>query len=544
MKKLLLSLFALALVSGSMLFTPNKAEAFHHVVIFCWISGNCDDDDDDSEPSPAPTPAPAPAPAPAPTPAPAPAPDPAPAPAPAPVNNPPAWSSSNTTYYSLKVGDNVQFSISATDPDGQPLTYSGSSLPSGSTFNPSSRTFYWVPASYQLGFYSPQFTVYDGTHYAYLTVTINVEKQISISSTNEKPVWQSIGDKTVRVGQVLQFSVSANDPEDEPISYSIFNLPTNASFQNSSRLFSWTPKVSDIGSHLVTFRASDGVKYADHDVYINVQEAATVSPVNNAPVFVNFNPPIKARVGQLYSYDLNAIDAEGDNLTFAFVTEPSNATMSSLTGVVQWVPTAAQEGFNKFKVTVTDGKATTPIEFVVFVENVFTSPPAGGPSPSPAPVPPAGGPAEARIIISNMKIESAGEGEIIVSWDTNIPTRDRVVYGTDSQINKTSNFTYPNATDESNSLSTRHEVKLNDLEYDVVYYFRAVAKTNSQSVTSNEITFVQLPDNSIRSFGVASIFDIIGPLVKDPMFLWLVILAIAGFSYWQYRKLGKAVAQI
>ena len=132
----------------------------------------------------------------------------------------------------------------------------------------------------------------------------------------------------------------------------------------------------------------------------------------------------------------------------------------------------------------------------------------------------------------------------MVSWNTNIPTRHRLIYGKESQINRTSNFTYPNATDESGDLATRHEVKLSGLEYEVIYYFRAVAKTNSQSVTSNEITFVQLPDNSIQSFGVASIFNIIGPLVQNPMFLWVVILAIAGFSFWQYRKLGKIAAQI
>ncbi len=538
MKKLILGLFLLIFISGNFLFAVGEAKAFHHIFIYCMFKDCDDDDDDDSnnnndseQNNPAPAPAPTPTPTPAPTPTPTPTPTPAPTPA---VNQPPAWSSSNPTYFNIRTGDNLQFMLTATDPDSDPLTYSSYSLPYGSTFNSSSQTFYWTPSSSQTGYFSTQFTVYDGHFYKYWTVTINVFAQTSSSSTNEKPVWDGgAGNKYVRVGQVLQFAVSAHDPEDEPITYSVFNLPTDATFQNSSRLFSWTPKPRDIGTHIITFRASDGIKYADQDVTITVQEESVVAAVNHAPTFVNFNPPIKARVGQLYSYDLQAIDADADNLTFAFVAEPSNATMSSLTGVVQWVPTAAQLGFNKFKVTVTDGKSTTPIEFLVFVENAFTSAPAPSPVPSSS--------AEAKIVISNMKIESDGAGEILVSWNTNIPTRHRVIYGTESQINKTGNFTYPNATPESDSLTTDHQVKLSGLEYEVIYYFRAVSKTNIQAATSNEITFVQLPDNSVESFGVASIFNIIGPLVKNPAFLWVLILGIGGFSFYQYRKSLKAI---
>ncbi len=532
-KKLFLALLLMVLISGNLLFSANKAEAFHHVIIYCWISDNCDEDEDEEEPAPTPAPAPTPVPTPAPAPAPTPTPAPAPAPVPAPApNQPPVWSSSNPTYFSIKVGDSLQFSLVATDPDSDPITYSSYSIPYGATFNPSSRTFYWTPTTYQTGYYSPQFTAYDGHNYSYFTVTISVGAQTTSSSTNEKPVWDGgIGNKDVRVGQVLQFTVSAHDPEDEPISYSVFNTPNGASFQNSSRLFSWTPTISNIGTHIVTFRASDGVKYTDRDVTITVQEATAASASNNAPVFVNFNPSVRGRVGQLYSYDLTAIDADGDNLSYSLTSGPTGLTVNIFSGVVQWVPNANQTGFSKVNVTVTDGKATTPIEFLIFVENGFTSV---------APAPSNGGPAqEARVVISDLKVESDEEGEIVITWNTNIPTRHRVIYDTVSQGQKTRDFTYANATAESDELSRGHRVQMAGLEMEVLYYFRVVSKTNSQVVTSNEITFVQLPDRSVRSTGVASIFNILGPLVKDPVFLWFVLLALAGFSYYQHRKVSQ-----
>lgn len=36
--------------------------------------------------------------------------------------------------------------ISATDPDNDPLTYSASNLPPGASFNPVTQTFSWTPS--------------------------------------------------------------------------------------------------------------------------------------------------------------------------------------------------------------------------------------------------------------------------------------------------------------------------------------------------------------------------------------------------------------
>jgi len=48
-------------------------------------------------------------------------------------------------------GSSLAFTVSATDADGTPLTYSASSIPASATFNPTSRTFAWTPTSAQSG---------------------------------------------------------------------------------------------------------------------------------------------------------------------------------------------------------------------------------------------------------------------------------------------------------------------------------------------------------------------------------------------------------
>jgi hypothetical protein len=60
-------------------------------------------------------------------------------------------------------GQQLSFTISATDADGDPLTYSASNLPSGASFSPATRTFSWTPSFTQAGIYSGvHFEVSDG----------------------------------------------------------------------------------------------------------------------------------------------------------------------------------------------------------------------------------------------------------------------------------------------------------------------------------------------------------------------------------------------
>ena len=77
---------------------------------------------------------------------------------------------------SVNEGEPLEFIISATDPDGDTLTYSASTLPSGASFNPDTRTFSWTPLYSQAGVYSNvRFEVSDGslTDYEEITITVN-----------------------------------------------------------------------------------------------------------------------------------------------------------------------------------------------------------------------------------------------------------------------------------------------------------------------------------------------------------------------------------
>ena len=131
----------------------------------------------------------------------------------------------------------LTFTVSATDVDGNPLTYATTVLPAGATFNPDTHIFSWRPGFDQAGTLNPQvtFIVNDGALSASETITI------SVTNTNRPPSLAPIGNKTIGEGARLTFAVSATDPDGTTPTYSASGLPAGATFNVTTRVFDWTP---------------------------------------------------------------------------------------------------------------------------------------------------------------------------------------------------------------------------------------------------------------------------------------------------------------
>jgi hypothetical protein len=166
----------------------------------------------------------------------------------------------------VNTSQTLAFVISATDPDGDPLTYSASNLPPGSSFNASSRTFSWTPAANQAGTYvNVLFTVNDGSLTDYENITITVK------TVNQAPILAAIGNKTVNAGQALTFTISASDPDGDRLTYSASNLPSGSIFNPTTRTFSWTPSKSQMGTYNITFSVTDGKVTTSKSITVTVK---------------------------------------------------------------------------------------------------------------------------------------------------------------------------------------------------------------------------------------------------------------------------------
>jgi hypothetical protein len=175
---------------------------------------------------------------------------------------------------SVNEADTLSFTVSATDHDGNALTFGASNLPAGASFDAATRTFSWIPGYDQAGAHTGiVFTVVDdGTPSRSDSETITV----TVNNVNRAPVLDPIGDKSTDEGVKLSFAVSATDADGDALSFSVSNLPTGATFDPATRIFSWTPGYDQSGSHpALLFTVDDGTTTDSESLTITVNDNPT-----------------------------------------------------------------------------------------------------------------------------------------------------------------------------------------------------------------------------------------------------------------------------
>lgn len=126
------------------------------------------------------------------------------------------------------------------------------------------------------------------------------------------PELAPIGDKTVDEGQLLTFTISATDPDGDPLTYSASNLPSGASFDPTTRTFSWTPRYDQAGTYAnVHFEVSDGKLTNSEDVTITVNNVTLQAAVDIDPDTINLKSQgqfITVYIELPPDYDVSQID--------------------------------------------------------------------------------------------------------------------------------------------------------------------------------------------------------------------------------------------
>lgn len=145
-------------------------------------------------------------------------------------------------------------------------------LPAGLSLNSGSGAITGTPSAAVTANFTVQVADGIGTATRALSITINPQG-------NEPPVLASIGNQSTHPGWLLQFSVSATDPNGDPLTYSASNLPSGSSFNGTTHVFSWTPASGQAGSYPnVRFAVTDGALVASENITINVIAPADTTP--------------------------------------------------------------------------------------------------------------------------------------------------------------------------------------------------------------------------------------------------------------------------
>lgn len=164
-----------------------------------------------------------------------------------------------------EAGKETKFTVSATDAENNPLTYTASNLPPGATFDPTTHVFSWIPDASLVGnSYTTTFTVSDGIQQVQDTVLFTVVNPVIYDPPTFNPIPTSY---TVVIGGTITFDVLTTDPNGDSIKLTA-SLPKGATFVDhgdGTGTFTWKPtskqgpqgKQQTSKSYSITFTATD-----------------------------------------------------------------------------------------------------------------------------------------------------------------------------------------------------------------------------------------------------------------------------------------------
>ena len=267
------------------------------------------------------------------------------------------------TINNKEVNENelITFTISATDPDGDSVTYSATTLPKGANLDSSTGEFSWTPGYNGEGSYDVEFIAESNSLSNSETIIITVK------NVDREPELATIGNKTVNENELLSFTISATDPDDEKVSYSTTGLPAGANLDSGTGEFSWTPGYNDEGSYNVEIIATANSLIDSEIITIivdNVDRAPKLNSIGNKTINEN----------ELLGFTVSAIDLDGNKVSYYTTALPAGANLDSSTGEFRWTPTYSQSG-NYYVEFIAEANGLDDAETItISVENVNRAP--------------------------------------------------------------------------------------------------------------------------------------------------------------------------
>lgn len=261
---------------------------------------------------------------------------------------------SGTPQATVASGTAYSFLPTAQDPQSDPLTFSITNQPAWATFDPATGLLSGTPTADQIGTTSGiVISVSDGTSTKSLPA---FDLQVTEPSANSSaPVITSTALTTAVEGMPFSYQVVATDADPgSAFTYSLTAAPIGMAIDTSG-LITWTPTADGVGSHTVTTKVADNgspAKETEQTFTLNV--TALVPPSNpNAPVIQSIAPK-HAQQGTTFTYQVQAVDANGDAITYSLETAPVGMTIDPATGAVSWPVPAAGNGTQIARIAVSD----------------------------------------------------------------------------------------------------------------------------------------------------------------------------------------------
>ncbi|WP_407309719.1 Ig-like domain-containing protein [Pseudomonas sp. nanlin1] len=294
------------------------------------------------------------------------------------ATNPAPTAGNTTVTLAEDTPVNGNLLTSATDVDGDALTFAATSQPSNGTLvlNPNG-SYTYTPNTNFNGTDSFSYSVTDADG-AVTTATITFD----VTPVYDAPVAAgSIAAISANDGTSVSLNVSGNfaDVDGTALTYSATGLPNGISINPTTGLIS-----GDLGSS-----ASSAVAGGIYNVIVTasdglggtVSQSFTLTATNPAPTAGNTTVTLAEDTPVSGNLVTTATDVDGDTLTFTATTQPANGTLVlNPNGSYTFTPNANFNGTDSFTYSVTDADGAVATATITFdVTAVYDAPVAAGP---------------------------------------------------------------------------------------------------------------------------------------------------------------------
>ncbi|MCC7338410.1 MAG: putative Ig domain-containing protein [Pirellulaceae bacterium] len=243
------------------------------------------------------------------------------------------------------------------DPDGDPLRWSLTSAPRGMSIDPATGNIRWTPDDLQLGAHLVAITATDP-----FLAQFTQRFELYVGCNNIAPAIVSIPPTTALTGRTYLYPVRAEDLEGDTLAWQLTTAPAGMAIDAKTGVIRWTPTAAQIANHDVVIAVTDGINTATQRYSIVVSNSDELVDANdpakgtkgNRPPLITSTPKFVGEVGSLYTYQVTALDPDGDNVTISLGgTLPTGMTVNS-TGLIAWIPAASSVGDFVINVVATD----------------------------------------------------------------------------------------------------------------------------------------------------------------------------------------------
>ncbi|MBW9204739.1 tandem-95 repeat protein [Mumia sp. zg.B17] len=268
----------------------------------------------------------------------------------------------------VQSGDPVDITLSASDPDGDDLTYTYTQPENGTVSGEGPNVTYTSDEGFA-GDDTFTFTVDDGnggTDTATITVSVTADPPTNVPPTAGNVTAETREDEAVDI--TLE---GADADEGDTLTYT-YGTPANGTVTGEGADVTYTPNEGFFGTDTFTYTVDDGNGgTATGTVTVTVTEV--IDPPYNTPPTAG---DVTAETNQDEAVDitLEGADAdEGDTLTYTYGT-PANGTVTGTGADVTYTPNAGFFGTDTFTYTVSDGEEEATGTVTVTVNEVVIPP--------------------------------------------------------------------------------------------------------------------------------------------------------------------------